>query len=66
MVVDSYDEKRPSLLNRGYCIIWITLSCIPLVNIGFLTIFAIAYILLRCNDDWELKDNRFNDFWFNH
>ena len=63
MIVNEYGD-RPSIANRGYCILWVTLSLIPYVNIVLMGTFFIIYIGERFVGDIELKDNKFNNFWF--
>lgn len=65
MTVDSNGDK-PKIFNRGYWVLFSLLFFIPICNLVLLITEVVLYTILRVCEDLELKDNKFNNFWFNH
>lgn len=57
----TYLYRFPS---RGYIVIFILLSIIPIVGAIEFCIFMALYISFRIGGYIKLKNNKFNNFWF--
>ena len=49
---------------RGHIVLLMVAGCVPILNIAEFLILMVIYCIHRAEDDIELKESKFNKFWF--